>query len=125
MCSIGRPGFLTVLQLYAALLPTSLIAMLVAGLALLGAAAVRREDPQLALGGLASHGACLVAMPLAIYACARGLNAAAGADAQLLTMLALDLGLTLLFVPALMWLLQALSPDTLPACCAPTARTGA
>ena len=40
-------------------------------------------------------------------------------------MLALDLGLTLLFVPALMWLLQALSPDTLPACCAPTARTGA
>ena len=42
----------------------------------------------------------------------------------LLTMLALDLGLTLLFVPALMWLLQALSPDALPACCAPTARTG-
>ena len=118
MCSLGQPGFLTVLQLYAALLPTSMIAMLVAGLGLLGAAAWQRDDQQLALGGLASHGACLVAMPLAIFACARGLNASASADAQLLTMLALDLGFTLLFVPALMWLLQSLAPGSLPACCA-------
>jgi hypothetical protein len=125
ICSVGKPGFLTVLQLYAALLPTSLVAMLVAGLGLLGAAALRREDPQLALGGLASHGACLVAMPLAIYACAQGVNASAGADAQLLTMLALDLGLALLFVPVLMWLLQSVGPSALPPCCVPTPRSSA
>ncbi len=120
MCRIAKPGFLTVLQLYGALLPTSLIAMLVAGLGLLGAAALVREDQPRALGGLASHGACLVAMPLAIYACAQGLNASAGSSAQLLTMLALDLALTLLLVPVLMWLLQPLAPGALPDCCAPT-----
>ena len=60
-------------------------------------------------------------MPVAIYACAQGLNAQAGSNAQLLTMLALDLGLTLLLVPVLMWLLQPLGPGALPDCCAPTA----
>jgi hypothetical protein len=72
---------------------------------LLGAAAL---GPRLARGSLAGHAACLLAMPVSIYACALAAGAAVSTRAQLATMAAVDLGLTLALVGLVLWISRPL-----------------
>jgi hypothetical protein len=113
MCQTGSPDFLTVLYLYAALLPTSLIAMLLAGLVVIGFAALARRRRALALGGIAGHAGCIAAMPLTIYLCANLFDDPGTAGLQLTSMLLLDLGLAFTLTLGLIRVLQPPVPD----CC--------
>jgi hypothetical protein len=113
MCQTGSPDFLSVLRLYAALLPTSLIAMLLAGLVVLGLAALARTRQSLALSGIAGHAGCIVAMPLSIWLCAKVFDEPATAGLQLTSMLLLDLGIAFTLTLALMKALQPVVAD----CC--------
>lgn len=117
LCQAGSPGFLGVLRLYAALLPTSLVAMMLAGLMVIAMAALLRTRTTLAVGGIAGHAGCIVAMPLSIYLCATVFDGPATAGLQLTTMLLLDLGLafsvTLLVMKALQPLVAACCRDSL------------
>jgi hypothetical protein len=106
LCRTGTPDWITVLTLYARLMPASLLALLGAGLVLLGAAAAL--GPRLARGSLAGHAACLLAMPAAIYACALAAGAAASTGVQLATMALVDLGLTLALMGVALWMLRPL-----------------
>lgn len=114
ICQSGSPDFLTVLYLYAALLPTSLIAMLLAGLVAVACAALlARRRRALALAGIAGHAGCIAAMPLAVFLCAKLLDDPATARLQLTWMLLLDLGLAFALTLSLIRLLQPAVPD----CC--------
>jgi hypothetical protein len=105
LCRNGAPDPLTVLGLYVQLMPGSLLGLLGAGLLWLGVTAAR--GPAMARPGLAGHAACLLAMPASIYGCALAAGAVASSrTAQFATMALVDLGLTLLLVPALLWLLR-------------------
>jgi hypothetical protein len=104
LCRTGTPDWFTVLQLYAQLMPGSVLGLLGAGLLWLGAAAAL--GPGLARGSLAGHAACLLAMPASIYACALAAGAAASTRMQLATMAAVDLGLTLVLMGLVLWLLR-------------------
>lgn len=106
LCRNGRPDWLTVLRFYAVLMPASLLALLGAGLLLLLSAAATRCD-RAARGRLAAHGACLLAMPAAIYGCALAAGAAASTRTQFATMALVDLALTLMLLPLLLALLRA------------------
>lgn len=118
MCQTSSPDFPTVLYLYAALLPTSLIAMLLAGLVVLGLTALGRRRGALALGGLAGHAGCIAAMPLTIYFCANLFDGPGTAGLQLTAMLLLDLGIAFALTLALMHVLQPLVAD----CCRDSAQ---
>ncbi len=76
ICQSGSPDLPTVLYLYAALLPTSLIAMLLAGLVVVACAALlaARRRAALALAGIAGHAGGIAAMPLAVFLCAKLLD---------------------------------------------------
>ncbi len=113
MCQAGSRDFATVLYLYAALLPTSLIAMLLAGLAVVGCAALARRSSALALGGVAGHAGCIAAMPLSIYVCAQLFDDPATARLQLTSMLLLDLGIAFTVT---LGLIRVLAPPV-PDCC--------
>jgi hypothetical protein len=102
LCRNGRPDWATVLQLYARLMPGSVLGLLGAGLVLLGVAAIC--GPRLARGSLAGHAACLLAMPVAIYGCALAAAAAASTGMQLATMAAVDLALSLSLTVLALWL---------------------
>jgi hypothetical protein len=113
MCQSSSPDFVNVLRLYAALLPTSLIAMLLAGLVVLGLAALARTRQSLALSGIAGHAGCIVAMPLSIWLCAKVFDEPATAGLQLTSMLLLDLGIAFTLTLAL---LKALQPIVAECC---------
>lgn len=113
MCQATSPGFVAVLRLYANLLPTSLIAMLLAGLVVLAMASMLRSRATLAIGGIAGHAGCIVAMPLTIYLCSSLFSGPATAGLQLTAMLLLDLGLAFTLTLLLMKALQPVVAD----CC--------
>jgi len=113
MCQTSSPDFFNVLRLYAVLLPTSLIAMLLAGLVVLGLAALARTRQSLALSGIAGHAGCVVAMPLSIWLCAKLFDDPATAGLQLTSMLLLDLGIAFTLTLGLMRVLQPAVAD----CC--------
>jgi len=106
LCRTGTPDWLTVLKLYAQLMPGSVLGLLGAGLLVLGAAAT--FGPRLGRGSLAGHAACLLAMPVSIYACALAAGAAASTRVQLATMALVDLGVTLALLVVALWLLRPL-----------------
>jgi hypothetical protein len=120
ICQTGSPDFLTVLYLYAALLPTSLIAMLLAGLVVIGLTALARTRSALALGGIAGHAGCIVAMPLTVYLCANLFDAPGTAGLQLTSMLLLDLVIAFALTLALIRVLQPAVAD----CCRDSAGFG-
>lgn len=105
LCRSGTPGFGRALWSYAVLLPGSVCATLGAGLALLVAAAATRSE-RIARGSLAGHGACVLAMPAAIYGCALAAGAAASLQWQALTMALVDVGVALALMPLLLGLLR-------------------
>lgn len=105
LCRSGTPDPWRALWSYAVLLPGSVCATLGAGFALLGGAALARSE-RVARGSLAGHGACVLAMPAAIYGCALAAGAAATLPAQAATMVVVDLGLALVLMPLLLGLLR-------------------
>ena len=105
LCRSGQPGVWRALWSYAVLLPGSVCATLGAGLALLLAAAATRSE-RVARGSLAGHGACVLAMPAAIYGCALAAGAAASLQWQAITMALVDVGVALLLMPVLLGLLR-------------------
>lgn len=113
VCQTGSPDFPTVLYLYAALLPTSLIAMLLAGLVVIGLATLTRGHSALAVGGIAGHAGCIAAMPLTVYLCATVFDEPGTAGLQLTAMLLLDLGIAFGLTLGLMRVLQPAVAD----CC--------
>lgn len=113
LCQSGAAGFLRIAYLYAALLPTSLVAMLLAGLAVIGFAALARGHHVIAVGGIAGHAGCIAAMPLSIYLCATVFDEPGTAGLQLTAMLLLDLGIAFTLTLALTRALQPIVAD----CC--------
>lgn len=87
------------------LLPGSVAAVLCAGLALLAGAALSGSE-RIARGSLASHAACVLAMPVAVYGCALAAVGAATLPAQAATMVLVDLGVVALLMPVLLGLLR-------------------
>ncbi|MCC6172351.1 MAG: hypothetical protein IT481_10015 [Gammaproteobacteria bacterium] len=107
LCRSGPPDAWRALWTYAVLLPGSVCATLGAGLALLVGAGLTRSE-RVARGSLAGHGACVLAMPAAIYGCAIAAGAAATLPVQAATMAVVDVGLALLLMPVLLGLLRRL-----------------
>ncbi|MFO1456737.1 MAG: hypothetical protein U1F18_10900 [Steroidobacteraceae bacterium] len=107
LCRSGQPGVWRALWSYAVLLPGSVCATLGAGFALLAGAALTRSE-RFARGSLAGHGACVLAMPAAIYGCALAAGAAATLLQQAATMAIVDVGLALLLMPLILGSLRRL-----------------
>lgn len=105
LCRAGTPSLGRALWSYAVLLPGSVCATLGAGFALLLVAAVTRSE-RVARGSLAGHGACVLAMPAAIYGCALAAGAAASLEWQAATMVVVDLAVALALMPLLLGLLR-------------------
>ena len=105
LCRNGEPDLWRALWTYAVLLPGSVCATLGAGFALLAGAAFTGNE-RLARGSLAGHGACVLAMPVAIYGCALAAGAAATLVVQAATMAVVDVAIALLLMPLLLALLR-------------------
>lgn len=105
LCRSGQPDAWRALWSYAVLLPGSICAALGAGFALLLGAALSHSE-RMVRGSLAGHGACVLAMPVAIYGCALAAGAAASLPRQVATMALVDVGLALLLLPMLLRLLR-------------------
>ena len=109
LCRSGAVDSWVAAQLYAQLLPTSILAILVTGLLLIGAlATVNRCDDDARhrlVGNLAGHAGCMVAMPLALQLCVLANNAGVLALESAWTMVAIDLviALALAMVLAQVW----------------------
>jgi hypothetical protein len=110
LCRSSAPSPWQALWSYAVLLPGSVCAALGAGFALLGGAALTRSE-RVARGSLAGHGACVLAMPAAIYGCALAAGAAATLPVQAATMAVVDLLLAMLLMPLLLGMLRRVPPS--------------
>jgi hypothetical protein len=118
LCRTTTPDWGTSLRLYAALLPTSVAAILLAGLALLLVSGLARDRCAVVRGGLAGHLSCLAAMPLSIYLCALWASSAASRSAGAIRMLLLDVAIVGALLTALRFLASsraAASPRGSPA----------
>ncbi|MCU0758466.1 MAG: hypothetical protein MUF07_04590 [Steroidobacteraceae bacterium] len=105
LCRSSAPDPWRAVWSYAVLLPGSVCATLGAGVALLGGAALARSE-RVARGSLAGHGACVLAMPVAIYGCALAAGAAATLPVQAATMAIVDVGLASALMPLLLAVLR-------------------